>query len=279
MKPSNSRKNIKKPFQGATNEIFLNKLLRRKRGVRNPRAIVRKYSRRVSILLPLILLIATIYFLYTYLDRRGFLDISGLEVVGASRFVNLNDVTNLVKINIEGKKITNFDPGKLETLLKSNFLGAKNISVQRAPLNKIKVIIEERVPLAVLFSLPDQRKYLIDSDGYVLGEVEDSFNELPTVQYDRAVLIGTFVEKDIVPLTIELLSLSEKEELKVSSISFYPKYMRLFVESGTEVLIGNSKNYEKFIEVVSSLIKKSNLEGKGVSRIDLRYDKVIVSYD
>jgi cell division septal protein FtsQ len=279
MKLSSSPKSIKKLYQGKTSQIFLNRLLRRRRGVRNPRTMIRKYSKSGSIVALLALLVAAIYFSYTYLDRRELLDIEGFEIVGATKFVNMNDVASLVKTNIEGKKISNFNPGILETLLKSNFLGAKNISVQRKSLNNIKVIIEERVPLAVLFSLPDNRKYLIDVDGYVLGEVEDSFNELPTVQYNRAVLVNTFVEKDIVPLTVELLNLLEKEELKASSISFHPKYMKLYVESGTEVLIGNYKNYEKFMEVVSSLIKKSNLEGKNVSRIDLRYDKVIVSYD
>ncbi len=279
MKPSSLPKNVKRPYQGTGSEIFLNRLLLRKRNVRSPRTVVRKYSRSVGLVLLLVLLATAIYFSYTYLDQKKLLDITGFEIIGASRFVDLSDVTSLVKINIEGKKIYNFDPRKLENLLKSNFLGAKSISVQLEALNKVKVIIEERIPLATLLSMTDQRKYLIDADGYVLGEVEESFNELPIVQYDRPVLVGSFVEKDIVPLTVELLKLSEKDQLKVSSISFYPKYMRLFVESGTEVLIGNSKNYEMLMQVVSSLIKKSDLGGKKISRIDLRYDKVIVSYN
>jgi hypothetical protein len=44
-------------------------------------------------------------------------------------------------------------------------------------------------------------------------------------------------------------------------------------------LVDRSKDLGKLIEVVSSLIKRADLEGKRVSRIDLRYDKVIVSYD
>ena len=279
MKPLNSPKNIKKPYQKTGSQVFLNKLLARKRNVKNTRTVVRKYFKIVSILFPLLLLALIIYFSYSYLDRKGLLDIKEFEIIGATKYVNLNDISSLVKRNIEGKKITNMDIKKLENLLKNNFLGAKNISVQRESLSKIKVTVEERVPLAVLFSTLDMKNYLIDGDGYVLGEVGADTIDLPVVRYEKSVLVGTFVEKDLVPLTIQLLDLSEKEELKVSSISFLPKYMRLYVESGVEVLVDKSKDLRKLIEIVSSLIKRSNLEGKRVSRIDLRYDKVIVSYD
>ena len=278
MKQSNLPRKINKSRQGAANEIFLNNLLRRKRGVRNTRTVARKYLRFIKILIPIVLVGAAVYFIYSYLDKKELLIVRNFEVLGAVRFVNQNDIDNLVKTNILNKKITEIDLKSLETLLKDNFLGAKNISVQREGLNKIKVLVEERVPLAVLLSTVDQKKYLIDGEGYVLGEVSEQFNELPVVRYDREILIGTFVEKDLVPLTIELLSLSEKEELNVSSISFKPKYMRLYVENGVEILIGNYKDLAKFMEVASSLIKKASLEGKKLSRIDLRYDKVIVSY-
>lgn len=278
MKQSNLPRKINKSRQGAANEIFLNNLLRRKRGVRNTRTVARKYLRFIKILIPIVFVGAAVYFIYSYLDKKELLIVRNFEVLGAVRFVNQNDIDNLVKTNILDKKITEIDLKNLEALLKNNFLGAKNISVQREGLNKIKVLVEERVPLAVLLSTVDQKKYLIDGEGYVLGEVSEQFNELPVVRYDREILIGTFVEKDLVPLTIELLSLSEKEELNVSSISFKPKYMRLYVENGVEILIGNYKDLAKFMEVASSLIKKASLEGKKLSRIDLRYDKVIVSY-
>ena len=278
MKQSNLPRKINKSRQGAANEIFLNNLLRRKRGVRNTRTVARKYLRFIKILIPIVLVGAAVYFIYSYLDKKELLIVRNFEVLGAVRFVNQNDIDNLVKTNILDKKITEIDLKNLEALLRNNFLGAKNISVQREGLNKIKVLVEERVPLAVLLSTVDQKKYLIDGEGYVLGEVSEQFNELPVVRYDREILIGTFVEKDLVPLTIELLSLSEKEELNVSSISFKPKYMRLYVENGVEILIGNYKDLAKFMEVASSLIKKASLEGKKLSRIDLRYDKVIVSY-
>jgi len=279
MKPLNSPKNIKKPYQKTGSQVFLNKLLSRKRNIKNTRTVVRKYSKIVSILFPLLLLALTIYFSYSYLERKGLLDVKEFEIIGVTKYVSLNDISSLVKANVEGKKITNMDIKKLENLLKSNFLGAKNISVQRESLSKIKVIVEERVPLAVLFSTVDQKNYLIDGDGYVLGEVGADSIDLPVVRYEGSVLTGTFVEKDLVPLTIQLLDLSEREGLKVSSISFLPKYLRLYVDSGVEVLVGKSKDLGKFMEIVSSLIKRASLEGKRLSRIDLRYDKVIVSYD
>jgi hypothetical protein len=53
----------------------------------------------------------------------------------------------------------------------------------------------------------------------------------------------------------------------------------MFVSDGVEVLMANAKSRENSMNVISSLLRKSNPEGKKVSRIDLRYDKVIVLYE
>jgi hypothetical protein len=131
----------------------------------------------------------------------------------------------------------------------------------------------------VLYSTTDRKFFLIDADGYVLGEVDKTLSGLPVVRYESPVKVGSFVEKEMVPITVELLKLSEKDDLKVSSISFYPKYTKIFVLGGVEVLISNSKNRENSMNVVTSLLRKTGPEGKKMSKIDLRYDKVIVSYE
>jgi hypothetical protein len=45
------------------------------------------------------------------------------------------------------------------------------------------------------------------------------------------------------------------------------------------VMISSDKDIKNSIKVVASLDKELNLEGKSIKKIDLRYDKVIVSYD
>jgi cell division septal protein FtsQ len=219
MKPSIQSKNYKKPYQKSANDIFLSKIMQKKRGVVNKRTIIRKYGKGVTVVFVLTLFSLGIYSGYDYIEKKGMLDVREVEVTGASTFVNFNDITNLAENNLLGRKYFSINLTKVEQLLKNNFLGARNISVQRNSLGKIKVIIEERVPLAVLFSTKDQKFFLIDGEGYVLGEVDKNFSGLPVVRYESAVKVGTLVEKDMVPITIEILKLSEKDDLKVSSIS------------------------------------------------------------
>jgi cell division septal protein FtsQ len=278
MKPLKQQKNYKRPFQRSANDIFLNKLMQRKRSVVSTRTVARKYGKTIATLFLLALALLGIWLGYDYVEKKGFLNVREVEITGASTFVNFKDITSLAENNLMGKKYFAVNLVKIEQLLKNNFLGAKNISVQRAQLGKIKIIIEERVPLAVLFSTTEQKYYLIDGEGYVLGEVDKDFSGLPVVKYESSVKIGSFVEKDMVPITIEIMKLSEKDELNVSSISFYPKYVRMFVSGGVEVLMSNSKSCENSMNVITTLLRKSGPEGKKVSKIDLRYDKVIVSY-
>ena len=276
---SGSMGGVRIPFQKSGNDAFLKNLMAKRRGKKTPQTVFRKYGRILKILLPVLLLFFGILYLLKYVDEKGLLDIKEVEVSGAAKFVNYNDLKNLVETNTLGKKITSIDTSKLEKTLQENFLGAKVISVQRSTPNKLKVVVDERVPVALLDSVTLGKIFLIDIDGYVLGEVDDSYSGLPEVKYSGNVYAGSFINKEMVPLTIEILEISKKKELSVNSISFYPKYTRLYVGSGTEVLLSNSKELEKNINIASYLVKKSLLEAKKLSKIDLRYDKVIVSYD
>lgn len=266
-------------MQQSDSDMFLNSLLRRKRGVVSKRTVVRKYGRTVAFLSVLLLVCGCALYAYSYVEKRGLLKIKNVEVIGASNFVSYNDILKMSESNLLGKKYFSVDLPKTATLLKGNFLGAKNIHVQRSSVGKVRVVVEERVPLAIIFSETDSKSFLIDGDGYILGEVESNPNNYPVVRYDKSIKIGSFVEKDVAPITIEILKFSEKDDLKISSISYHPKYVEMYVYNGVTVLIGNTKNKENSISVVSSLLKKFDVGGKKITKIDLRFDKVIVSYE
>jgi len=279
MKQLSLPKKVNHRFQTRENDIFLNKILKRKRGSKTPRVFFRRYKTLLKIIIPAAILGAGLFYLYRYADNKGFLKIKMVEVAGAEKFVNFDDIKTLAENNSMGKNIIFYNALKLQDLLMANFLGAKSISVEKELPYTIKVVVEERVPLAVLHLSENGSNYLIDGDGYVLGEIGSGFNDLPKVTYEGKVLVGTFVEKDVVPITVEIIKNASQDDLKISSISFYPKYTRLFIGSGTEVLIGNEKDKVKSLDVVSSMLKKLSLEGKKVNKIDLRYDKVIVLYE
>ncbi|KKS19373.1 MAG: hypothetical protein UU77_C0051G0005, partial [candidate division WWE3 bacterium GW2011_GWC1_41_7] len=77
----------------------------------------------------------------------------------------------------------------------------------------------------------------------------------------------------------ELVDSISEHNLKVSSMSFYPNYAQLYTEGGIEVYIGNDKSKSESVTIIADLVKQLGLEDRKVKKIDLRYDKVIVSYE
>ncbi len=279
MKLSKHITNTNKPIQGRENTMFLNKLMRRKRGRRDIRTILRKYKLFFKITVILVTAVILGGKASEYISNREILKIKQVVITGASTYVNYNDVKCLAEENSLGENILTFNTDDLRDKLKNNFLGAYEITVQKDYFNMIKVNIEERIPLAVLYSSTLDKRFIIDAEGYVLGEVASGTIYLPEVIYEKDIMIGTFVEKDIVPLTTELIELAGREDIEISSMSFYPKYLKIWTENNTSVYIPNNKINDLSLKVISSLTRNPNPEDKKISKIDLRYDKVIVSYD
>jgi len=82
-----------------------------------------------------------------------------------------------------------------------------------------------------------------------------------------------------VPLALDIINYSKTEQLELSSMSFKGKDTTFFTNGSIETLLDFNVSVKKSMNIVSELIKKSQTEGKSIKKIDLRYDKVIVSYE
>ena len=203
--------------------------------------------------------------------------IENIVVEGTQEYVSSHDVTLLAENNVKGKNIFKFEKEALVEKLESNLLGAKKYIIEKEYPGTIKIKVIERVPIAMIYQDQDEY-YLIDDDGYVLGYSDPQKQDLPKIHYEKEIKIGLFIDKNLVPIYIELTELFLKEDVAVSSMSFSPKHVNLYLENGARVLIGNEKNKAEALKAVSSFIKESELEDKQIKRIDFRYDKVIVLF-
>lgn len=264
--------------QVSGSEMLLKSINRKRRSFKNPKIMLRTHHGIAKKIFISVVLLGFLGFIIYKFNILEYFKVSSIEISGATRFVNEKDTKTLTEKNSLGQSIFILSTNNLSTILKKNFLGAKNIEIEKKYPNKLKIIIEERVPVAVLYD-DKENFYLIDSEGYVLGVVEKSYSGLPKIKYEGEIYVGSFLDKDIIPVSVEILEFADKEEVKISSMSFYPKYTKMYVGSGTEVYIGYDKDREQSIKTIGALIKKLNAEGKIVKKIDLRYDKVIVLYD
>ncbi|NMB91534.1 FtsQ-type POTRA domain-containing protein [candidate division WWE3 bacterium] len=271
------------PFQVSPNaqvsgsDLVLKRINKRRKTFKNPKAVLRSHHGMAKKIFVSCLLVGVFVFIMSKFNILEYFKVNSIKVLGSSKFVNEKDIKTLVEKNSLGRSIFAINTENLKDTLKKNFLGAKNIEVEKDYPNTLKVVVEERTPIAILYN-DKGIFYLIDSDGYVLGIVDKNYLELPKIRYEDDISVGNFLDKDIIPVSVDILKFAEKEELNVSSMSFYPKYTKIYVGS-TEVYIGYDKSREKSIETVGALIKKLSVEGKVAKKIDLRYDKVIVLYD
>ncbi len=264
--------------QNRESQILLKKINTKKRSFYTPKRVLRKNHGALKKIIIAVFLLGIGVFVAIKMDVTSYFEVDFVNVEGTGSFVNTDDVKAIVEKVVIGQSIFPIKEEDIVALLTKNFLGAKTVIVKKDYPNSIKILIEERIPLAIVHNNSDDN-FLIDSDGYVLGLVSEGFSDLPKIQYEGPVIIGTFLEKDMIPVSVQLLKFAEQEELKISSMSFYPNHVKVFVGRGAEVFIGYDKDSEKSLKTVSALIKSSEAEGKMLKKIDLRYDKVIVLYE
>lgn len=271
---------IRSSFSNQTKEsqILLRKIKSRKRHIINKGVVLRKKHGVFKKIFILMILLGVLSYLVYKLDLLNYFDVSFVNVSGAESFVSADDVKAIVERNVIGESVFMVDEEKIVEIVSKSFLGAKEITVQKRYPNSLEVNIKERVPLAIVYNA-DSESFLIDSEGYVLGVVEEGYSELPKIMYEGSIVVGTFLEKEIIPLSIEVLEFAEKENLKIDSMIFYSKYLRMILGNGVEVLLPYDRDNEKLLRTVIALLNNPDDEDKMLKKIDLRYDKVIVLYD
>ncbi len=212
------------------------------------------------------------------LKKTQYFNVKAISVNGTQNFVNSTDLKTMAEQQVLNKPIFNIESEKIESVLESSFQGAKDIQVVKSWPDSIEIAVSERVPLALLTNTADSESYLVDEDGYVLGIVDESKTNLPKINYNGKIHVGNFIDKDLVPLYLELLSSVDEQGLKASSVSVSDHYIDFYLDNKVNVYIGKSKDIKKSVIIISELFNQLKYEGKDVKKIDLRYDKVVVEY-
>lgn len=223
-----------------------------------------------------IVLVGVGYYIFNLSDL---FKISNIEISGTRSFVSYRDMTEILQTKLYEKNIFTINIDEVRETLSETFQGAKTVSVKRKLPNKITVLVKERVPLALIYNANSSSMFMIDEDGYVLGIVDETSTNLTKIKYEGDIKVGMFISKTLVPVYLELTRVLRDEDIMVSSMSFYPRYVELYLEKGIRTFISSEKDIPVSIKILVAMLKQVALEGKLLRSIDLRYAKVIVSYD
>jgi cell division septal protein FtsQ len=243
----------------------------------------RKYAGRravrwLSVFGPLILIFIFCICAVLIIYRSQYFKIQNIEITGAGGYVNEIDLKEVVRNISYDRNLITYDIDGAKQILKDNFQGARGFEIKRKLPDTLVVDVVERVPLVVVYN-DNSSLFLVDEDGYVLGIVDESTTNLPKVYYEGDIKVGYFVDPGLISVFLEVLNAMDQEKLLASSVSVHKRYIRLFLADSIEVYIGNDKEKHETVKLLALLLKQLSAEGKNVKKVDLRYDKVIVSYD
>jgi cell division septal protein FtsQ len=257
-------------------------LQQRKKVTKRPKQVrfyLRKYLKIGKVVLLTAVLLGFTFSFYYLLFRSRYFSINEVRVEGAVQFVSSTDLVEVVKGKTFGKSIFSFDTKELSDGIEETFLGAKEIVVYKVYPTTIGVRVREREPLALIYNDSSPDFFMVDEDGYVLGMVDAEKSSLPKIRYDPEIRVGYFVDRTMVPVYMELVEALNGESVKATSISFYPKYALVYIKDGPEVYFKNDRNKKESVKILNMLLKQLAVQGEKVKKVDLRYDKISVSYD
>lgn len=247
--------------------------------LRKKRVRHRSIQKAAVYVTPALVVLIVLLGLYLLFVKYSVFNISGTEIEGANTYVSKTDLEELIKARSYGANLITFNTQKLRKTLLNDFQGAREISVSKKYPSSLKIKVWEREPRALVYGNDQSKLYLVDSEGYVLGRVSEKTTNLPKIFYDGEIAVGFFLNKELMSVYFELINAADIEKISASSVSIYSEYLVMYVEDSIEVLIGKSKDKSESIRILSNLLEQLKTEGKSAKRVDLRYDKVVVSYN
>jgi cell division protein FtsQ len=145
-----------------------------------------------------------------------------------------------------------------------------NVSVMKLYPNKIRVILEERVPAALWQKTINDRVEIIDSDGEVITEkLESRFVRLPRV-------MGEGAETRVHEITSILDDAPELQNRVRASMLVSHRRWDLFLDNGVQVMLPEEGAAEAAIEL-AKIEARSGLIDRDITVIDMRLpDRLVV---
>jgi len=156
----------------------------------------------------------------------------------------------------------------------------KNLKIKKVLPNKLVFELEKRKEVAVLGFEATKDFFLVDEEGVVIKKENDPLLPLILLSEQLSLNVGQQVpQREIVEaikfLTTLRLNLLEPKIAKITS----PYSLTVWLKDGEEVVFSLKKEIQVQVDSLQFILSRSKIEGKGIKKIDLRFDKPVVSYE
>lgn len=242
---------------------------------------IKKFRLGLSSLVPVAFIILIISILYLIIFRTSIFNLEAdkIEINGVGNFVDEREFKNKVQEYSVGKNITKLNTSELENKLESDFPSIKSVMVKKSLPPHLVVNVEERKPYFAVYKDNRNDAFMIANDGFVLAKINDRYKEMFKVQYSEDVKVGDTINVEILNLYQDILKKIDEVDLTLDHIVFDKEFTFIYLTNNVVVTLSNKKGVQDSFKIVHSIFDKLNSEDKKVTKIDLRYEKVIVSYN
>jgi cell division septal protein FtsQ len=200
--------------------------------------------------------------------------------------------TDLAKSQSLGRSIFFVDTARIVGEVKKNFLTIRDVSVAKDYPNRLTFTFFPRLAAAEIDVWPapasasagrrgkPEERLVSDEEGFLFARVA-SRSALPAidVSVEGEVKVGERLPGERIRFALDLMEALKSREMAAAEIALKgEESVQVRLRSGTLVIFSQSKEREKQLAALQTLLSRHRMEGRRAKEIDLRFAKPVVRY-
>ncbi|MBL7159173.1 FtsQ-type POTRA domain-containing protein [Candidatus Microgenomates bacterium] len=205
--------------------------------------------------------------------------ITNFFIVKTIKVIGLEEKTLSGVEKLGDQNLLFLDKDKWEEEIEKENPILKEIEIEKEFPFQILIKIEKRKERAAIFNPNSSTVLLIDDEGVILRETDEE-KSLPIIIAGlQNFKIGDRIKNNNVDFALGIILTLEESVLGSKfEIDETRKTLKLTLSQDTVILIGLEKEKEKIIYTLGVLAKKFKIEGKWPKKIDLRFEKPVLTF-
>jgi hypothetical protein len=135
---------------------------------------------------------------------------------------------------------------------------------------RVRVTINERVPVAKISSAGG-RLFLIDEKGVVFSQANQEGLREVVLDIKETISLGSRLNGTLVSIIL-------LDEPAVQFVGEAENGFRAQTAAGLVVFFSSRKDVSEQVRALQAILKKYNIEGKTLQKVDLRFERPVVAY-
>ena len=232
------------------------------------RKIKKPFFKKTLVFLGAILII---FGLYKFLT--GFFLIKTIKIT-ADQKAALKGVEKLA-----GQNLLFLNRNKWEKEIEKENPVLKDIKIEKKFPFQVLITFKKREPKASIFNSTSNIAFLIDGEGVILEQQKEEKGVPVIIASLQNFKIGDRIKNKNIDLVLNLISVVEEyTQSSKFEIDEIARILKVTLSGDVLVLISLEKEQESIIYSLQLLLKKFKIEGNWPRKIDLRFEKPILSF-